>query len=113
MIFYDRDKNKPDKRKYQLILVDAAKQHFAIDEQNSIILDTYFNDNCLYTRFGGMGSDLQTRICLRDEVLEYEIMSNYSKPIRVSGNEIIGKDTIPEITSYDLYNFMKAKLIKD
>lgn len=112
IINYNRDIKKPDVRKYQLIVVNPEKNHLAIDEKNSIILDSYFNDDCLYTRFGGMGSDLLTRICLSDQELNYEITSNYSTPLRVSGNEVIGNDTIPEIKSYDLYHIMKAKLRK-
>jgi len=112
VISYNRNIDKPDQRNYQLIVVDRSKYHLAIDEQNSIILDTYFNDNCLYTRFGGMGSDLQTRICMINQTLEYEITSNYSEPIRISGNQVIENDTMPEITSYDLYHIMKATLTK-
>jgi len=113
VISYNKYIDKPDIRKYELISIDTSKRHLAIDEKNSILLDTYFNDNCLYTRFGGMGSDLQTRICLNRGELEYEITSNLSKPVRVSGNEIIKKDTIPEIKSYTIYHIMKAILKKE
>ena len=113
VIFYKKDPNKPDKRQYELIIIDPSKYHLAIDEKNSIILDSYFNDNCLYTIFGGMGSDLQTRICMNKETLEYEITSSLSQPIRISGNEVIANDTIPEISSYNLYHIMKAKLKKE
>ena len=113
VISYNRDKNKSDIRLYELIIIDSSKFHLAIDEKNSIFLDSYFNDNCLYTRFGGMGSDLQTRICLNGEVLNYEITSNFSEPLRVSGNGIIEKDTMPEIKSYTLYHTMKARLKKE
>lgn len=113
VISYKKDVNKPDIRRYELIVVDKSKFHLAIDEKNTIILDSYFNDNCLYTKFGGMGSDLQTRICMSERCLEYEITSNLSDPIRVSGDEIVNSDTIPEIRSYDLYHIMKARLIKE
>jgi hypothetical protein len=113
VISYKRDVDKPDIRRYELIVVDKSRFHLAIDEKNTIYLDSYFNDNCLYTRFGGMGSDLQTRICMSKGDLEYEITSNLSEPIRVSGNEIIKSDTIPEIRSYDLYHIMKARLKKE
>lgn len=113
VINYNRDKENPDIRRYELIVIDNSKHHLAIDEKNSIILDSYFNDNCLYTKFSGMGSDLQTRTCLTEGELEYEITSNFSKPIRSSGNEIIKNDTVPEILSYDLYHLMKAKLKKE
>ena len=113
VISYNKDPDKPDVRKYELMVVDSEKYHLAIDEKNSIILDSYFYDNCLYTRFGGMGSDLQSRTCLTQGVMEYEITSNLSEPIRVSGNEVIARDTIPEITSYVLYHVMKARLKKE
>lgn len=113
VITYNRDKKNPDLREYELIVVDSSNYHLAIDEKNSIVLDSYFNDNCLYTRFGGMGSDLQTRMCLTEGELEYEIISNLSEPIRVSGNEIIDTDTVPEIKSYNIYHLMKARLKKE
>ena len=113
VISYKKDIDKPDIRQYELIVMDTAKYHLAIDEKNSIVLDSYFNDNCLYTIFAGMGSDLQTRICMTEGALDYEITSNLSEPIRVSGNEIIENDTIPEIRSYDLYHIMKARLKRE
>ncbi len=60
-----------------------------------------------------MGSELQTRMCLEEQTLTYEITSRLEEPLRVSGNEVIDKDTIPEIRSYELYNIMKAKLKKE
>lgn len=113
VISYKRDSAKPDIRRYELIVIDSSKHHVAIDEKNSIMLDSYVNDNCLYTRFGGMGSELQTRICMSDGELDYEITSSFSDPIRVSGNDIIESDTMPEIWTYDIYHIMKARLKKE
>ncbi|MEM9984268.1 MAG: hypothetical protein AAF804_04170 [Bacteroidota bacterium] len=112
VINYQRDKNQPDLREYELRSVDPSTYHFAIDEKNSIILDAYLNDNCLYTVFSGMGSELQSRMCLSDGGLEYEITSVLSEPTRISGDQVMGSDTIPEIMSYDLYHVMKARLKK-
>ncbi|MEM9837428.1 MAG: hypothetical protein AAF828_13045, partial [Bacteroidota bacterium] len=114
IIFYDRPvAGKPDIRPYQLMVVDTAKYHLAIDEKNSIVLDCFMNDNCLYDRFSGLGSDLQMRMCVEDSAMTYEITSYFSKPIRTSGNEVISGDTIPEIKSYELHYFMKAALRKE
>lgn len=113
ILHYDREvMGRPDIRRYQLIVVDPEKHRLAVDEKNSIVLDCFLNDNCLFNRFSGMGSDLQMRLCLEGDVLEYEITSYYAEPLRVSGNEVIGQDTVPEIKSYDLHYFMKAKLKK-
>ncbi len=110
IISYDRDPNKPDIRNYSLITIDRSTGHYAIDENNSIILDAYFYDNCLFINFGGFGSQLLTRICKNEEILHYEISSVKSDPVRVSGGEVINGDTIPEISSHGVYNLMKAKL---
>lgn len=113
IINYQRQADQTDIRAYQLIVVDESKNHFAIDEKNSIILDAFLNANCLYNRFSGMGSDLQVRMCLEPDGMSYEITSTFAQALRTSGNEVIGNDTIPEIKSYDLYNLMKAKLKKE
>ena len=89
IINYQRDEHKLDVRTYSLITINASTGHFAIDEHNSIILDSYLNGNCFYTSFGGLGSELLTRICKNEATLEYEISSVKSAPIRVSGDEII------------------------
>ena len=114
-IFYDKEyQGKKDIRKYQLIQVDEEQFRFAIDEKNSIILDCYLIDNCMYDRFSGMGSDLHVRMCLVNEhEMEYEITSYLNAPVRTSGGEVIKKDTIPEIQSFNLYHLMKAKLKKE
>ena len=114
IIFYGREyQGKPDIRRYQLIIEDESKSHLAIDEQNSIFLDCFINDNCLYNRFSVMGSDLQMRMCVKQTKMEYEITSYPSKPLRISGNEVVQKDTIPEVSSYDLRFLMKAELTKE
>ena len=112
IINYQIDSTKPDIRRYSLILVEDSIGHYAIDEHNSIILDTYLNGNCMFTNFGVVTTDLQTRICLENGEMEYEITSVNADPIRRSGNEVIGKDSIPEVKSYKLFHFMKARLRK-
>ncbi|MTB51147.1 hypothetical protein [Lewinella sp. W8] len=113
VINYRRNPDQPDVRRYQLVALDGEKGHFAIDEQNSILLDTYLVDDCLLNVFAGMGSSLQTRICHEGDFLSYEITSNFDAPERVSGGEVMGQDTVPEIRSYTVYNQMKARLRKD
>ena len=114
ILFYDRAYlGKPDIRQYQLIIENESKYHLAIDEKNSIVLDCFMNDNCLYNRFSGMGSDLQMRMCVSEKKMEYEITSYLTEPIRISGNEVIENDTVPEIKSFDLHYLMKGELVKE
>lgn len=114
IIFYDREyQDQKDIRRYQLIIEDESTYHLAIDEKNNIFLDCFVYDNCLYNKFSGMGSDLQVRMCMTGAKMQYEITSYLADPIRVSGNTIIQKDTVPEIKSYDLNYVMKGELTKE
>ncbi|MEM6343959.1 MAG: hypothetical protein AAF927_08765 [Bacteroidota bacterium] len=110
---YMRNADEPDLRAYSLVPLKDSVGHYAIDEANSIILDAYYNGECLYSVFGGMGSQLLTRICLQQEVLSYEISSFLAEPVRISGDQIIESDTIPEIKSYNVYSVMSAQLKRE
>lgn len=112
-INYGFDPEKPDIRKYQLIKIDSVNAHLAIDEQNSIVLDTYFNDNCLYNRFAVALTDVQMRICLEEGSMSYELISTDNKAVRTSGGEIMKQDTIPEVFSYEVMQIMKARLTQE
>ena len=99
-----------DIRNYSLVILNDSLGHYAIDEHNNIILDAYTNANCFYAGFGVTESDLLMRICKKDNVLEYEITTVQSDPVRVSGDTVIESDTIPAINSYKVVNLMKAVL---
>lgn len=112
IITYQMNPEKPDVRNYSLLVLEDSSGHFVIDEHNSILLDTYLNANCLYSGFGGMGSELMSRMCLEGKELAYEIMSVKSEPIRESGGTLMKGDSIPSIRSYELYHLMRARLTK-
>jgi hypothetical protein len=113
IITYQRDPEKPDQRNYELVLEADSTGHFVVDEQNSILLDGYLNGDCLYVSFGGMGSELLSRSCLRQNQLDYEIVSVRSEPVRISGDQVVGTDTIPAIRSYGVYHVMRAVLTRE
>ncbi len=113
VITYQAGTAAPDLRNYLLVAVDDAAGHYAIDEKNGIVLDVYLFDNCLYDRFSLMGSDLFSRMCRLGETLVYEIISGNTEPARISGDTIMGADTIPPVSSYGLLNLTKAVLSKE
>ena len=43
-------------------------------------------------------------------MLEYESVFGQADPVRISGDTIMGSDTIPAISSYYLFNVIKARL---
>lgn len=113
IITYNAGKEKPDVRNYTLVTVNDTIGHYAIDENNSIILDAYLFDDCLYERFSLLGTDLFSRICVEGETMYYEILSGKTKPVRESGNTIIATDTIPAVNSKSVLHVTKAVLTKE
>lgn len=113
IITYNVGQEKPDVRNYTLITINDTIGHYAIDENNSIILDAYLFDDCLYERFSLLGTDLFSRICVDGETMYYEILSGKTKPVRESGNTIIETDTIPAVNSQGVLNVTKAILTKE
>lgn len=113
-IFYGHGQlPEPDLRNYSLLIINDSIGHYAIDEHNGIILDAHLVDNCLSTAFGGMGSELLIDVCKEEDHLNYKITSFYAEPQRVSGDLIMGTDTIPPINSYEVYHVMKAVLSRE
>ncbi|WP_420459018.1 hypothetical protein [Neolewinella sp.] len=103
-----------DERSYLLQSVDSTAGHYVIDERNGILLDEYLVDNCLYSRFDVMGSDLLARICYTaQDTLEYEITGGPVGPIRESGATTVGSDTIPPVRAYRIGSVTKAKLYRE
>ncbi|MCI4668893.1 MAG: hypothetical protein MRZ79_12220 [Bacteroidia bacterium] len=113
IITYQKDSLNPDRRPYSILSVNDSLGHYAIDEHNNILLDTYLNGNCLYTHFGGMGFNLASTICMEDEFLEYEITQAPTPPYRTSGDTIIVTDTIPPIQSFEVMMVLRAKLQRE
>lgn len=114
VITYNAGTDKPDRRDYKLVAIDAAKGHYAIDENNGIILDAYLLGNCLFTHFAVMENGIISRVCMESAgTLHYEIISGKTTPVRVSGgNQHQGTD-MPSVNSYALFNRMYAVLQKE
>ncbi|MEO0897182.1 MAG: hypothetical protein AAFY71_12330 [Bacteroidota bacterium] len=113
IITYKADSDTPDVRTYSLISINDTIGHYGIDEHNSIVLDSYLIGNCLFTHFSGMQTDLQTRVCMHGDHMEYEISYGPTKEVRQSGGTVIEQDTILSINSYAVTSLMKASLKRE
>ncbi|MEL6803677.1 MAG: hypothetical protein AAFO91_07845 [Bacteroidota bacterium] len=112
VIDYQRDPERPDVRRYSLFSLNDSIGHFAVDEHNGIILDTYRNGNCLNSAFSGMNTHLLMRLCLEEDGMAYEITSMPSEAQRINEEHVLEGDTIPEIRAYSVINIMRANLVK-
>lgn len=110
-LIYGEDK-EAGKRPYELVVLDAEKGIYAIDEKNSIQLEAYFLKDKFFSRFEVMGSLLLTTEQLVGEELIFEIIVGSMTPVSITGNEVINGDTIPPVQAFPLTVMQRAVLKK-
>jgi len=111
-IIYGEDK-EAGKRPYELVVLDAEKGWYAIDEKNSIQLEAYFIKDKFFSRFEVMGTLLLTSEQLVGEELIFEIIAGKMEPISVTGNEVVEGDTIPPVKAFPIKVMQRAILRRE
>lgn len=111
-IIYDGSAGRQE-RKYTLVVKDAAKGEYAIDENNGIVLDARLLAGGLYTQFLVQGSRISTRYRLENAAapdapphIAFELLTFIEDQPGISG----GKDNIPEVRSWAPASIQQAKL---
>lgn len=99
-----------DLRAYGLEVINADKGHYLIDEFNSIKLDSYLRDNHFISHFNVMDSDLLVDYERVHDGIIVNLYFSQAQAVSLTGSEIIGKDTIPEVKSFKVPVFQKAYL---
>jgi hypothetical protein len=99
-----------DARDYRLLTVDAAKGHYRIDEQNSIVLDAFLLNGKLYCLFDVVGTLLLSTVEKKGDILEYEIISGPIAPLHASGGLSVEGQEIPPVRSYETRTRHVARL---
>ncbi len=110
-IIYAEANGTKQERAYELVVRDAEKGRFAIDEKNGIIIPATHLDGALYTSFEVQGTRINTREKLEhfatpDELLSVEMISGSSENAEPSG----GKDAVPEVRSVVPRSLQRATL---
>lgn len=112
MIIYGPD--TPDNRRnYLLNTIDRAKGHFQIDERNSIVLDAYFFNNTLFSRFSVMGSLLLSSYEMRNGQLVFEIIAGSSTPVNRTGDTIVDEEEIPAVEAFPVGVMQRGVLVRE
>lgn len=101
--------NKTDIRPYTLKLIDTAKQQWAIDEDNGIILDNYVAGNCLQGSFTVMNNTIVNNYCVESGKMRVEFFT-----IRLTDKKTSGKGTAdsPSVDSYRMAGYQYGLLEK-
>ncbi len=104
--------NEEDIRQYGLEAIDASKGHYKIDEFNSIKLDAYYSAGHFLSRFEVLSSDLLIDYERVKGGIEVSFFISSQKAINITGDEIIGLDTVPPVKSFQFQAYQKAFLKK-
>lgn len=99
-------------RSYILKTIDASKGLYAIDEQNSIVIEAYLLGEKLVQRFEVMGNLLETFIEKRDDTLIWEIFSGKHEPASITGDTVQDGEDIPRVKTYPMGVYQKCILEK-
>ena len=109
-IVYDGKQGKQE-RPYELVVRDAAKGLYAIDEKQGIVLECSLIDSTLYGHFSVEGVEITSvekflGAGTPDERIEIELITVRKDAIKVTG----GKDGIPDISTGAAASVQKATL---
>lgn len=113
-IVYGEDK-VTGARPYELVVVDAAKGLYLIDEKNSIKMEAYYLNGKLIQWFEVEGTLLYTTTELVNGELHWEIVSGSSLPVSTTGgtttgSQKVGGEEIPPVKTYPVGAMQRAVL---
>lgn len=96
-----------DNRPYKLVMKDSIGVHWAIDENNGIVLDQYWVAGKFCGAFTVMNSTIINNYWIEDDKLIVEFYSISAKPVATTGS---GTDESPSVHSYKVGSYQKAIL---
>ena len=106
---YNRD-TLAGKRPYTLLVRDAEAGHYAIDENNNIILDAYLLGGKLFNSFEVEGQLLVCTYEMQGENLVFEVIAGPTEPVAITGGGEAGAEKIPEVKSFKVTVMQRAVL---
>lgn len=83
-VTYKQDGTPPQVRAYELLTVDAARGHYAVDEKNGIVIDSYFTHDILRSLFSVSSRVIAFRYALEGGKIHAEGPAYGVRPTRVT-----------------------------
>ncbi len=105
--------DKIDERPYELLVINAAKGHYRVDEKNSILIDAYLFGSRLITWFSVGPSVLTVSYEKMGETIVFEVTSSGNKATLVSGGQPHQAQDIPTVNSFLVNGFQRAVLRRE
>lgn len=96
---------------YLLKATDAENGLYVIDEQNSIVIESYLFDNKLVSWYVVMESLILATFEKRGAEIVFEILAGSEKPISTTGGEKVEEEDIPEVKTLP-FNVMQRAVLR-
>lgn len=109
-LIYGPEQN--DVRKYTLRMTDPSTGRFDIDENNGIILPLQQFGERLISWFEVQGQTLFIAYELQKNEIIFTVDVKSSTTPMITGDTIIGSDTIPQVTGFPLLLSQRARLVR-
>lgn len=103
-----------DRRHYMLLPIDTAKGHWAIDENNGIVIDMFVTGNKVTSLFSVEGSMIQISYWIDGEDMMMELFVHPEKELSTSGKGTEESPTVKvwKFTGYQLARLKRMKGVK-
>jgi hypothetical protein len=111
LVYQSKDK---DYRPYEIVPIDTSKGIWAVDEKNSIIMESYLRGPKFICWFVvNQSRVLCTYELTSADELVFEVISGQEIALSSTGNTIQGTDTIPEVNTFPIGVFQRAILKRE
>lgn len=110
-LVYGPDKEK-GRRPYELVIKNAAKGEYVIDEKNSIQMEAYLFGNKLFCWFSVAGNTLLSTYEKVGDSLVFEVISGKSQPVSTTGGQKMNNEDIPPVQTFPVGVMQRAILKK-
>ena len=108
-IIYGEDK-VAGLRPYDLYIIDPTKGLYKVDENNSIAMESYYFADKFVSLFEVQGSILLSSVEKRNNQLIWEIFAGNMEPVSITGDTIMGTDTISAVQTFPINVMQRAVL---
>jgi len=98
---------------YLLKTVDAANGLYIIDEQNSIVIETYLFDNKLVSWYVVQGNLILASFEKRGANIVFEILAGTEKEVSITGETEVDGEAIPAVKTLPFNVMQRATLTRE
>jgi hypothetical protein len=98
-----------DNRPYHLKPVDTSMGHWVVDENDGIMLDSYWIGNRFISTFSVQGNTITAVYWMEERAMHIEMISTKTLATRESGK---GSEEVPTVQSFPVRSYQKAILYK-